>query len=130
MKRRLEKSRDILWWLALIFGITVLVMMIIESIFPAMTTFCLFFAAYATLFPLYAFFKEFSRWNKENWNPRLGEVFVAVWWGVFFILGLLDYILGIVQVPQEMVIICGEAATVWVATEISKRKFNRKYGGG
>ena len=127
MRKRIKKSRDVLWWLALVFGITVLAMMTIEAILPAMATFYLFVVAYGVLFPLYALFKELTRWNKEAWDPKLGEVFVVIWWGVFFILGLIEYLFGAVRVPRDMLIICGEAAAVWVGTEISKKKFDSKY---
>ena len=129
MRELLGKSRDVLWWLALVFGIAVLVMMIVESILPAVATFYLFIIAYALLFPLYSAFKEVLRWSKADPKAKLGEIFVLIWWSVFFVLGLLEYF-GVVQVPQEMLYICGEVVAVWVATEISKKLFAKRRNSG
>lgn len=132
MKKAFKEGRDALWWISLILGCIVGIMFIIQALFPTLKALSLFIVAYAVLFPLYVFFKEFDRWGGEKWNPRWGEKIVWAWWAIFISLGLAQYILewrgrpGMIRVPTEMLYICLEVAATYIAGSVSKKLFSRK----
>jgi len=133
VKKILQESKDNLWWLALILGSISAVMLIIQYIFPWTILVSEVIWAYAIAFPAYVTVKELVRWSRVESKPRLGEIFFWVWWGLFIVMGLVQWTkqwTGIpentCQISQEIIAICIEVLGVYVAGEISKKYFHTK----
>ena len=133
MKNKFQESKDTLYWLCLVFGIIMVLMMLCEFIFPQAKIPFQITVAYPVLLASYVAVKEVIRWTQGEYAPKLGEIFVALWWGVLilmiitrFILGWLDLDKARFMIPGNMLSTCITVLGIYTGSEISKKLCSRK----
>ena len=129
------ESKDALFWFCLALGVVMMLMAVIKFFLPSANIPQQLIFAYPILLATYVAVKEVVRWTSEAHSSHLGEIFVYLWWGTFFILNTAEFLFGLLglgggkfRVPGEMLAISIEILVVFACSEISKKIYKSKNG--
>lgn len=129
----LTTTKDVLYWLSVLVGLVMIAMQVLQFIKPSVQMPPELASVYPVILAAYVMVKELMRWVNHGYSPRIGEVFVVVWFGTLLALVVAKFALswfGISNeytIPAETIRMAIEVLGIYTASEISKilRKYHQ-----